>query len=111
MKHACYVLVAVNKDPHHHFVVSCDATHSINVVSTRERNSHGLCTQDYIPPNHRYGLKHKQLLLLYHYNSQFVCLFVYLSSNYSQLIGPRGFKFSGFDGGHPGDVLMKFGED
>ena len=50
-----------------------------------------------------------------YYNSQFaclfVCLFVCLSGNYSQIIGPKGLKFSGFDGGHPGGIIKKFGED
>ena len=38
-------------------------------------------------------------------------LFVCLSNNYSQIIGPKGFNFSGFDGCHLGDVITKFGED
>ena len=46
-----------------------------------------------------------------YYISQFVCLFVCLSSNSSQTIGPTGFKFSGFDGGLPGVVIREFGED
>ena len=37
----------------------------------------------------------------------FICLF----GNYSQTIGPEGLKFSGFDGGHPGDIIRKFGDD
>ena len=42
-----------------------------------------------------------------HYNYQFICL----SSNYSQIIVPKELKFSEFDESHPGDVIMKFGED
>ena len=33
-----------------------------------------------------------------------------LFANYSQMIGPKEFKFSGFDGDHPGVVIRKFGE-
>ena len=46
-----------------------------------------------------------------YYNSQFVCLFACFFDNYSQMIGPKGFKFSGFSGGHPGMVMTKLGED
>ena len=34
-----------------------------------------------------------------------------LFNSFSQMIGPIGFKFSVFYWGHPGVVLMKFGED
>ena len=34
-----------------------------------------------------------------------------LLSNSSETIGPKGVKFSGFDGGHLGVVIRKFGED
>ena len=37
----------------------------------------------------------------------FVCLF----GNSSQTIGPKGLKFSGFDGGQPGVFIRTFGED
>ena len=37
--------------------------------------------------------------------------FIYLSGNSSQMIGPQGFKFSEFDGGHPEVVTRKFDED
>ena len=37
----------------------------------------------------------------------FVCLFVCLFDNSSQMIGPKGLKFSGFDG----VVITRFGED
>ena len=37
-------------------------------------------------------------------------LFICLSGN-SQIIRPKELKFSGFDEGHPGDVITKFGED
>ena len=36
-------------------------------------------------------------------------LFVSLSSNYSQIIWSKELKFSGFDGGHPGDIIATFG--
>ena len=36
---------------------------------------------------------------------------VCLSSNSSQPIWPKGFKFLGFDGGHPGVVIKKFDEN
>lgn len=54
LKHACRVLVAVNLDLHHHFTVSCDASESYNVLSTRG----SLHTKDCIPPMHRYILPH-----------------------------------------------------
>ena len=41
----------------------------------------------------------------------FVYLFVCLFGNYSQTIGPKGLKFSGFDRGYPGDGKRKFSED
>lgn len=50
LKPACRILVAVNEDPHYHFTVSCDATDSRNVLSTRGE----LGTVDCIPPMHRY---------------------------------------------------------
>ena len=53
LKHACLVLIAVNTNSHQHFIVSCDATASINVVSTRGYTPAGLNIQDSIPPNHR----------------------------------------------------------
>ena len=53
LKHACLVLIAVNTNSHQHFIVSCDATASINVVSTRGYTRAGLNIQDSIPPNHR----------------------------------------------------------
>ena len=34
-----------------------------------------------------------------------------LFANSSQIIVPKGLKFSGFDGGHHGVVTRKFGED
>ena len=34
-------------------------------------------------------------------------LFVCLSGNRSQ----KGFIFTGFDGDHPGDIIIRFGED
>ena len=34
-----------------------------------------------------------------------------LIGNSSQTIGSKGLKFLGFDGGRPGEVLTKFGED
>ena len=37
----------------------------------------------------------------------FVCLF----NNSSQMIGPKRLKFSVVDGGNPGVVIRKFGED
>ncbi len=49
LKHACRILFAVNEDPHYHFTVICDATESINVLSTRG----ALSTVDCIPPMHR----------------------------------------------------------
>ena len=49
LKHACRILIAVNEDPHYHFTVLCDATDSVNVLSTRG----ALCTVDCIPPMHR----------------------------------------------------------
>lgn len=49
LKHACRILVAVNEDPHYHFTVSCDASDSANVLSTRGV----LVTTDSIPPMHR----------------------------------------------------------
>ena len=37
---------------------------------------------------------------------QLVCLLVWV-----QTIEPKGLKFSGFDGSHPGDVITKFSVD
>ena len=37
----------------------------------------------------------------------FLNLFICLFGNSSQTIGPKGFKFSGFDGGHPKVVVWK----
>ena len=36
---------------------------------------------------------------------------VWLVTNSSKTIGPKGLKFYGLDGGHPGVAIMKFGED
>ena len=38
-------------------------------------------------------------------------LLVCLSGSYSQIIGPDRLNFSGFDGGHPGDIITKFSKD
>ena len=38
-------------------------------------------------------------------------LFISLFDNYSQMVMPKGLKFSRFDGVHPGNAIMKFGED
>ena len=34
-----------------------------------------------------------------------------LFANSSRMIGPKGLKFLGFDGSHPGVVIRKFGEE
>ena len=36
---------------------------------------------------------------------------VHLFGNYSQVIGPKVLKFSGFPGVNPGEIIRKFGED
>ena len=40
-----------------------------------------------------------------------LCSLICLSNRYTQITGPKGLKFSGFDGGHlgPGDVITKMG--
>lgn len=50
---ACRILVAENNDKHHHFIVSCDASNSYNITSTRARGLQGLNVADSIPPKHR----------------------------------------------------------
>jgi len=50
----CRVLVAENSDDRYHFIVSCDASASHNVMSTRSGCGHlGLEISDSLPPNHR----------------------------------------------------------
>ena len=44
------------------------------------------------------------------YNS-LLLLFICFLGNSSHMIGPKGAQISGFDGGHPGDIIRKFGED
>lgn len=46
---ACHIVLAVNDDAHNYFTVSCNATGSMNVFSTRGE----LCTMDIILPRHR----------------------------------------------------------
>ena len=40
----------------------------------------------------------------------FICLFVFSVTTHKRL-GLKCSNFWGFDGAHPGDVIMKFGED
>ena len=55
--------------------------------------------------------KREQIMILLpnQYNS-FVFLFFCLFGNYFLVIGPKELKFQ-CDGGYPGDVIRKFGED